>query len=134
MPMEAQEEAFVKRFIAADTQERYLHFLSKPKTRGKFLSEFYHRLAIKGSLATEIASRDRKVAYVEAQLRKLRTPSQVYVMSPYPDFDQKWFPLTEALEKILPGYEAVICCLPGELAFYLSEDNAYILHSPPQKT
>lgn len=134
MSVDAQEELFIKRFIVSDKQERYLTFLSNPKTRSKFLSEFSHSLAIKGSLATEIASRDRKAESLEAQLRRYGAGAQVYVLSPYPEFDRKWFALREVLEAILPrNFEAVLCCLPGELAFYLAEDGAYILRYPSEK-
>ena len=53
-----EEKAFVKRFIAANRQDRYLLFLSQEKSRGKFLSELYHRLALKGSLATELSHKE----------------------------------------------------------------------------
>jgi hypothetical protein len=135
MPIDENEEAFVKRFIEADKQERYLGFLSKPKTRDKFLNELYHHLAIKGSLATEIAAKHRRPDYIETQLLQRGAGPQAYVFSPSDRFDQKWLPLTEVLEEILSqDLEAIVCCVPGELAFYLSEDCAYILHAPPQKT
>ena len=115
-------------------QDRYLHFLSKPKNRAKFLYELYHCLAIKGSLATELPAKYRQPNYVEPQLRQRGAGDLAYVLSPDDKFDQKWLPLHDVLEEILPNYGvAIVCCLPGKLAFYLSEDTAYILYDPPRK-
>ncbi len=128
MAVHEEEEAFVKRFVAVSKQDRYLFFLSKQKTRKKFLSELYHSLAIKGSLATEILPRDIGDACIE-RLQKLGSREQVYIISPYSRLDQQWLPLTEVVTKITAsGSEAILCCLPGELAFFQSEDAAYILY------
>lgn len=134
MPIHEQEEAFVRHFIVAYKQERYLHFLSKPKTRGKFLSELYHRLAIKGALAAELPPVKRAVIEVQQRLQILGAETIAYVISPYDRLDQKWLPLTDVLTDILStGTEAILCCITGQLAFVQTEDSAYILNDQPQK-
>ncbi len=78
-----QEEAFVRHFIVADKQERYLQFLSKPKTRGKFLAELYHGLALKGALAMELPPAKRTAVEVQQRLQRLGAKDMAYVISPY---------------------------------------------------
>jgi len=127
-----EEKAFVKRFIAANRQDRYLLFLSQEKMRGKFLSELYHRLAFRDSLATRVLPRDQTV--VEQRLLALGSRAEVYVLSPAHRLDQQWHSLTDVLDDILStSTEAIVCCLRGELAFYKSENGAYILHYHPNK-
>jgi len=78
-----------------------------------------------------VSSKNRQPEYVEAKLRQQGAGDLAYVISPYDQFDQKWLPLTEVLEGVLPrNWESIVCCLPGKLAFYLSEDTAYILYDP----
>jgi len=135
MSVHEQEEAFVKRFIVESKQDRYLHFLSKPTTRKKFLGELYHSLAINGSWATELLPRERTVTQVEQKLRSLGSGSLAYIISPQGRLDGQWLALTDVLTDILgTASEAIVCCLPGHLAFFLSEDSAYILHYPPRKS
>lgn len=129
--MNEQEEAFVRSFIIEQKQERYLGFLSKPDKRGKFQADLYHRLAFKSNLAEEVPSNQRRVEKVEQRLRQLGSGELVYVISVHDDLDQQWRSLSEVLEEILSmSIEAILCCLPGELAFYKSEDSAWILHHP----
>ena len=130
----SQEEDFVKRFIAESKQERYLQFLSKPKTRGKFLNDLYHRLMLKESFVNELLPGERTIENVGQRLQMLGSGIQVYVISPYERLDQQWFALPDILTDILStGTEAIVCCLPGQLAFVQTEDSAYILHYQPRK-
>jgi hypothetical protein len=126
-PMNDHEEAFVRAFIVKERQERYRGFLSTPRHRQKLLRELYHRLAINPSLAVEVHSRDRTVEKVESRLRAKGAPSEVYVISPSSDLDQRWLTLTAALEETHAGSAAIVCCTLGELAFYRSEESAWIL-------
>lgn len=124
-----QEEAFIRRFVIEEKQRRYIGFLSKSQTRGKFLSELYHRLAVRGSLAEEVRSNQRTVEKVEASFLEKGAMSDVYVISPDSDIDQRWMSLTVALRIVIDDCtEAVVCCKLGELAFYRSEDSAWIFY------
>lgn len=126
--MNDQEEAFIRRFVTEEKQERYIGFLSKPQTRRKFLSELYHRLAVRRSLSEEVPSNQRSVEKVQQSLLEKGATSDVYVISPASDIDQRWMSLTEALRLVIDDCtEAIVCCKLGELAFYRSEDSAWIL-------
>ena len=130
-----QQEAFIRRFIVEEKQQRYLGFLSKSTTRGKFLSELYHSLAIKASLAVEVPSKERFVEKVEQRLREKGAGDKVYVVSPNSDCDRQWMSLTEALRITIDDTtEAIVCCTLGELAFYRSEDTAWILFNAKRKS
>lgn len=135
MPIHKEEETFVKQFIVEYKQERYLFFLSKPATRGKFLNELYHNLAIKENWAAELASRELDPTPVAHRLRAYGAGSQAYVISPNDKLDGKWLELEEVLLEIIENDSAaILCCVTGKLAFYQSEDSAYILHyKRPQK-
>jgi len=136
MSIHKEEEAFVQRFIVEDKQERYLFFLSKPATRNKFLSELYHNLVINEKWTTELASRELDPTQVAQRLRAYGAGSQAYVTSPDDQLDGKWLELEKVLSEIIENDSAaILCCVTGKLAFYQSEDCAYILHyKPPQPT
>ena len=124
-----QEEAFIRRFVIEEKRQRYLGFLSRSRTRYKFLSELYHRLAVKGSLSEEVRSNQRTFEKVKARLLEKGAMSEVYVISPASDMDQQWMSLDEALRIVIDECsKAIVCCKLGELAYYRSEDSAWILY------
>ncbi len=117
--MNEEEVAFINSFIIDDKKQRYLKFIEKQKHRDKFLNEFYHRLAIRYSLCTEILNKDKNSVNLIDVLKRKGSRSRVYVMSPYSDLDQKWTELEEIIEEVCKtGKEVVICCTLGELAYY----------------
>lgn len=132
--MNEQEEALIRSFIIEQKQERYLGFLSNPRKRGKFQAELYHRLAFKSSLAIEVPSNQQFAKNVVPRLREMGSNELVYVISAINELDQQWRSLSEVVEEILSmSTEAIVCCRLGELAFYKSEDSAWILHREKQK-
>ena len=86
--MNDQEEAFIRRFIIEEKQQRYMGFLSKAETRRRFLSELYYRLAFRTSLAEEVSSKERTVQKVELRLLGKRARAEVYMISPNSGVDQ----------------------------------------------
>jgi hypothetical protein len=132
--MNEREEAFVRRFIIEAKQQRYLGFLSNPKLRRKFLNELYHRLLFKSSLAIGVPNRDSFPERLERLLRVKWAGSNVYVISPSSNLDQRWMPLREALDEMYESdAEAIGCCRLGELAYYKSEDGAWVLQYDGRK-
>ena len=127
-----QEQAFVRAFIHPDRQERYLQLLANPKRRDKALGLMYHTLDIVS--ARQIANRDNHPEPVERLLRQKGAGGTCYLISPEPELDQQEMPLREALHRLMTeDGVAVACCVPGRLAYYKAEGEAYILERPPSK-
>lgn len=123
-----QEQAFVQAFIVPEKRERYCQLLSSSKRRGKILSEFYHHLDTVPTRTTAIANRDHNSNAVEKQLRQKGAGSTCYLISPEHDLDQQEMLLRKALDTLIThDGVAVVCCVPGRLAYYKAELAQYIL-------
>lgn len=123
-----REEIFVKTFIVADKRERYLTFLASEKKRRKFMARLYHVLETVPSRTAHIASRDNFAEKVGRTLRQKGAGKMCYVISPEEEWDGQEMPLGEMLEEVLRlDSVAILCCLPGKLAYYKAESEAYLL-------
>ena len=120
-----REELFVRAFITLDKQERYLQLLANPKRRSKVLHDFYHALPLILEYRSAIANRD---SFPEELLKLKGAGSTCYLISPDKDIDQQEMPLYDALSILISGDRtAVVCCIPGQLAYYKAELSASLL-------
>lgn len=127
-----REETFVKTFIASDKRERYLAFLASAKNRRKFMARLYHALETVPACTTHIASRDNFAEKVGRTLLQKGAGKMCYVISPEEDWDGQEMPFGEMLEEVLRlDSVAILCCLPGKLAYYKAELEAYLLEVDP---
>ena len=127
-----QEQAFVRAFVHPDRRERYLQLLTNPKRRDKVLGLMYHALDIIS--AQPVASRDNHPEPLERLLRQKGAGGTCYLISPEAELDQREMPLREALDMLITeDGVAVACCVPGRLAYYKAEDEAYILERPASR-
>ena len=128
-----REEAFVRAFIIAEKQSRYLQLLANPKRRDKVLGDLYHVLPTVTARTFEIADRDNTPQTVDALLRRKGAGPTCYLISPEDDLDQQEMPLWTALDALISqDGVAVVCCIPGRLAYYKGEREQYILEHKPQ--
>ena len=133
--MNEQEEAFIKAFITPDKRERYLRFVASPKRRDKFLNDFYHNIIFDVGVGIELSNLNLSLENVETWLRERGAGDQAYIISPSDKVDRQWFPLSEILFFLASrGIPGIVCCKIGELAFFLSEEDAWLLHQPKTKT
>ncbi|MDQ2798906.1 MAG: hypothetical protein M3Y13_04600 [Armatimonadota bacterium] len=129
-----QEEAFVHAFIVPDKRERYLQILASPRRREKVLRLLYHSLDLIPARTTSIANRDHGIEPVEKLLRSKGAGSMCYLISPERELDQKEMALREALETLITqDGVAIVCCLPGRLAYYKAELSQYVLEHLPSE-
>jgi hypothetical protein len=122
------EMAFVNAFITREKRARYLQLLATPKRRGDILGRLYHNLDLLHGTYHEVTGADKSADKVEQVLRSKGAREMCYVISPEPDIDQRTVPLAEILMTLFEtDGVAILCCLPGRLAFYKAEDEAYLL-------
>jgi hypothetical protein len=122
-PAMSHEEAFVQAFILPDKRSRYLSMLGSRKRRGGFLDRINHSLDYDSAFAVPIPPAEQTAAAIEALLRKRGAPDECHVISSKSDWDAQDIRLREAIDLILGyGIGTVLCCVPGRLAYYESED------------
>lgn len=127
-----QEEAFVKAFIVQEKRERYSQLLANPKRRAKVLGTMYHSLDVIPARMLLIANADHSAEAVERLLRQKGAGPACYLISPERDLDQREMPLREAVAKLISeDGVAVVCCIPGRLAYYKAELEQYVLERGP---
>ena len=114
------EEAFAKSFIASEKRARFIQFLADPRRRKEMLDRLSRNLPYISALASEVPSRQDFPEELERLLRA-RGPT-CYVLSDGLKLDRKEVPLREALDQVcMHAGGAILCCLPGTLAYYKPE-------------
>lgn len=127
------EQAFVRAFIIADKQERYLEKLASPRRRRDITARLYHNLDYDPKYAVQVPPGEQTAEHIHARLRKLGAPESCHSIAAHAEFDGLDLPLREALEKIVGLVDGVVLsCIPGVLAYYESEGlkGRYVLSKP----
>ena len=126
----SHEEAFVRAFIVADKQERYVDLLASPKRRHGFLDRLNHHLDYDPAFAAPVPTSEQTASGIERLLRQRGAPNMCHTISCHQAWDARELPLHDALDLIV-GFSmgTVLCCVPGKLAYYEAEDRSrrYIL-------
>jgi hypothetical protein len=119
----SHEEAFVRSFIVAEKQARYIEQLASPKRRRQLLDRLDHALDYDPAFAIRIPPSQQKPASIETLLRKKGAGDICHTISSSSDWDAREMPLAEALELVVgSGMGTVLSCVPGRLAYYEAED------------
>ncbi|WP_194758345.1 hypothetical protein [Priestia megaterium] len=119
-----QEQLIVKAFFEKRIQERVLHELSSPKKRLDALNRLCHSYSttLRKKYLIELSKANFNKEDLENLLRKYGPIKQCYVISWNKDIDGKEMPLSTALEHTVGlGMPSIISCIPGELAYFESE-------------
>ncbi len=114
----------VKAFIVTDRKEKYLEALPNSKRRAKILDRLNHHIDdIDSQYRISVPPDNNTPSVIEKLLRSRGAPSQCYVMSSSNRLDGREMPLADALRDVI-GYQmgTLISCIPGQLAFYESEE------------
>lgn len=94
------ETKVIKNFIVKNKQERYLTFISKEKTRGKFLDKLAH-------FSTELKGFDEiingKYKEIRERIKPLKNVMDCYIISENRDIDGRRMKIEEALTETI-GY------------------------------
>jgi hypothetical protein len=122
------EEAAIKAFIIPTRQDRYLGFLSNPKRRAKFTSEFSHFKALNPKFLVQIPPSQQNPASVFKLLISMGAGPNCWIISEWGKLDGREMDLEIALgEAIGMGMGTLISCIPGRLGYFEDEDVRYIL-------
>jgi len=123
-PEQAVSEAeMIGAFLRKGREERWEQVFARPKGRKKFLERLYHENDISPECMIPIPHLERFAEIVYQKLRTLGAPDVCHVFSASSKIDGKDLPLLKALQEVAdltPG--TIISCVPGKLAYYLSEE------------
>lgn len=121
--MNIHEEKFINAFIRPEKRERYRWMLSKAKKRNYFLGRLAHNLDYIEKYATQIPNNMQSVSQITSLLKNKGAPENCHIISENSNIDGKDIALHQALEQVI-GYSmgTILCCIPGKLAYYESED------------
>ncbi|PSL40921.1 hypothetical protein B0H99_10353 [Planomicrobium soli] len=132
------EELIVKSFFDKHIQERVLHELFTPKKRKDAMNRLCHRYTkmLKEKYMIEIPPPNSNPKYIYDVLMMHGAEKMCYSLSYNEKIDGKELPLLEALEHAVgDGFPSIISCIPGELAYFESEQEygappRYLLKRP----
>ncbi len=118
MTLHPAEEATLRTFVVAAKRDRLLTLLGSPKRRKRALDVLNHFDGWDKRFVEAIESS----ADVLASLRKAGAPTAGHVISDSAELDGRDMALVEAVSACEAFFFAsVLCCVPGELAFYFDE-------------
>jgi hypothetical protein len=133
------EEGAIRAFIQRDKQERFLGFLTNPKSRKKFTASLAHFRWFDQRFATPIPWKvdpklklwEQHVQGTENIYRLLKSKGAgvtCWVISEDPEIDGRELDLKAALEHV-NGRQigTILSCVPGKLAYFQSEDETLLL-------
>lgn len=125
------EARIVRAFIVAARREKYLEALPNPKRRSRVLDRLNHHIDdIDSKYRISVSPEHHTSSAIEKLLRSRGASSLCYVMSSSTRLDGREMSLADALKDVV-GYQmgTLISCIPGQLAFYESEElkTRYIL-------
>ena len=126
-PMDWQVET-IRAFVIRQKRDRYVEMISSPKKRKKFTSDLAHWNDFDPRFIVKIAPSSQHPANIESILRSKGAPEMCRIISEWDVLDDVSLPLAEALKEVV-GCQmgAIICCIPGRLAFFENEDGRCIL-------
>lgn len=131
--MKEHEQAFVRAFVVAGKQERYLAKLGSKRHRKEFLSRLHHNLDYDPRLATQVPPSEQSSTGILERLCKLGAPTQCYAIAADVTLDGRELPLKVALDAVVGmGSGVGLSCVPGVLAYYESEEmnGRYVFAQP----
>ena len=118
MALHPAEEATIGSFLVAAKRDRLLTLFASANRRKQALDALNHFTGWDERFAQPVDSS----ADVLALLRKAGAPSECHVISDSSELDGRDLPLDEAVRASENyAFASVLCCLPGELAFFFDE-------------
>ena len=125
------EKALFESFMAPEKKRRYLELLDSVRGREKIRFGLDHFGDLDPRFCHRIKPSEQHFPDILHSLKSLGAPSLCYVMSSGDELDGREMELSEALRDIIGrGVGAFVSCVPGELAYFESEDinERYICH------
>jgi hypothetical protein len=117
------EEELIRSFFIPAKRQRYLGFVSKPKTRQKFLRELAHFKSLDPRYLLPIPPNQQHPKDIAQILAQKGAPPLCWITSEDRRLDGKEMPLIEALgEGVGRQMGTFLSCIPGTLAYFEGED------------
>lgn len=126
--MNEHEEKVISSFIAKEKQHRYRFLLGStdPKRRQECLDRLNHCRDFNEKYVTWMPRNphgSHRNGEIAAVLKQKGSPEMVYVLACACSADGKTMPLLKAMDETTEaGWETIISCIPGELAYYFDEE------------
>jgi hypothetical protein len=121
------EEELIRSLFIPTKRQRYLDFVSKPKTRQKFLRELAHFKSLDPRYANVVHVKPDGLA---ALLKQKRVPDMCWVVSENREIDGKSMLTSDALAELGRDMGTFLSFVPGKLAYFENEDGHWILEHP----
>jgi len=128
------ETAFIRSFVLAEKQARWLDQIGRPKRRSSFLHVLADDRDFDSSGRIDIAPSEQHAHCIVDLLRQRGAGATCYVISEMPALDGRELPLAEALGATVGmGLGSILSCIPGVLAYYEGEgpSHRYIFWRKP---
>ena len=117
------ESEFIRRFIVADKQERYLCLLKGRKHRAKFLDELNHNLAYDKTKATILEEKYKEAQHLLSLLASMYVDATCHLVADSNDLDGRSLRNELAAPELLNNhFGALIICSPKPIVIYKEED------------
>jgi len=134
MSINPHEEQLIKNFFLPQRQARYLDLFARPRRRQDVRRVLGHFKHIDRRWASAIPSNCGSAESIAKLLFSKGASSRCWALSEATELDGKEVNLRESLEFIV-GREigTFLSCLPGQLAYFESEDDQWILERRPSR-
>ena len=130
--MHPHEEATIRAFFSRHRRTRWLESLASTARREEILEDLNHCRDLDDRYATLLPSNTDIVKVLKAH----GAPNLCHVLSATSTLDGCDLDLSEAISLThLGGWGTIICCLPGQLAYYYDEcgERRMLLERPQAK-
>ena len=130
MPIAAAEELTIKAFIVRERRNRFLELLSSQKRRRKITDSLAHPNPawFDTRYVKHIPPSQSHSGSIATLLRARGAGTTCWVISEDRELDSRELELEAVLNEIVGGgMGAILCCVPGKLAYVESEDGRFIL-------
>lgn len=118
-----REAQFIRRFIVAEKQERYLSLLKGRKHRAKFLDELNHNLAYDKSKATILEEKYKDPENLLSLLASMYVEPACHLVADSNSLDGQSLRIELAVPELLNNhFGALIICPPKPVVIYKEED------------
>ena len=121
------EEELIKAFFLPTKRERYLEFVSKPKTRKKLLRELAHFKGLDPRYAKPVHVNPLGLV---ALLKEKKVANICWVVSENSEIDGRSMPVADALTELGRDMGTFLSFVPGKLAYFENEDGHWMLEHP----
>jgi len=130
IPIAASEDLTIRAFIVRERRERFLDLLAHPKRRRKITDSLAHPNPawFDSRFVKQIPPAQRSASSIAKLLQAKGAGRTCWVISEDQKVDAREMELEPLLSDIVGGgMGAILCCIPGKLAFVESENGRFIL-------